>query len=211
MVIQQPKITSNMMIYQPLQVGVIATRGPHVMNGYWDNNFDNINDCNDNNTCGDGWFITNDLGFWGSSDKKNDDNKNSNAQLDLYFCGRTTDTIRTGGETVLALEVERILSQHPSIDQVAVFDVPDEQYGQAVACAIVLANDDDNDNNNKNPFMLLDHVRQWCKQHGLAGYKCPRHVFYLTELPRNSSGKVLKMRLRERFGHFSSRVVTSKL
>jgi acyl-CoA synthetase (AMP-forming)/AMP-acid ligase II len=212
LMIQQPKITSNMMIYQPSQVGVIATRGPHVMHGYWKDNSDNINsdDCKDDNINFDGWFITNDLGFWGS------ESKNDNAQLDLYFCGRTTDTIRTGGETVMALEVERILLQHPSIDQVAVFDVPDEQYGQAVAGAIVLANNDVNNNKNQHhqhqPVLQLDHLRQWCKQQGLAGYKCPRQVFYMTQLPRNSSGKVLKTHLRERFGHVSSvRVVTSKL
>jgi acyl-CoA synthetase (AMP-forming)/AMP-acid ligase II len=214
---QPPKISSNMMISQPWQVGVIATRGPHVMNGYWRDNTDiNSNDCNDDITC-DGWLITNDLGFW-ASDSKNDNN--TSAQPDLYFCGRTTDTIRTGGETVMALEVERILLQHPSIDQVAVFGVPDEQYGQAVACAIVLVTSTDNNNNNNNntenrhhhSLLLLDQVRQWCKQRGLAGYKCPRHVFYMTQLPRNSSGKVLKMHLRERFGHASSsRVIASKL
>lgn len=115
-------VKTNMMkpINKPYQVGLIATRGPHLMNGYWYrisaspvlpfNRFD--------------WFVTNDLGAWDETGK-------------LFFCGRASDTIRTGGETVLALEVEQILQLHPLIEEVAVFPIPDIRFGEIVACALV--------------------------------------------------------------------------
>lgn len=81
-------------IVKPYELGLIATKGPHVMNGYWQRGaMENHLDCNKNTNQ---WFISNDLGFW-------DD------QGLLYFGGRAKDVIRTGGETVLSQEVERVL------------------------------------------------------------------------------------------------------
>jgi len=82
-------------ILNPYELGLIATKGSHVMNGYWQrgnmkNN--NMNSINNNNR----WFLSNDLGFW-------------DEQGMLYFGGRAKDVIRTGGETVLSQEVERVI------------------------------------------------------------------------------------------------------
>jgi acyl-CoA synthetase (AMP-forming)/AMP-acid ligase II len=155
----------------PFQVGVFATRGPHVMNGYWTRNGAS------ENLSRDEWYVTSDLGFY-----------DENGQF--YFSGRAKDVIRTGGETVIALEVERILQSHPGIRECSVFALPDERFGETVCAAIVC--------NNTNTLALSD-VRSFCSRRSLAGYKQPRAVYLVNELPRNSSGKVVKYQLVERF------------
>jgi acyl-CoA synthetase (AMP-forming)/AMP-acid ligase II len=152
----------------PYQVGIIATRGSHVMNGYWNRGKKEANL--------NGWFLTNDLGFY---DEKGQ----------LYFSGRVKDVIRSGGETVLSNEVERILLKHPKISECAVFPRQDEIFGEAVACAIIVDGQ-----------LNLTSIRDWCGEHGLASYKRPRYVFMVDELPRNSSGKLLKHKLVAMYG-----------
>lgn len=157
-------------VEEPYQVGLIATRGPHVMNGYWTRGALKQETLSRNR-----WFLTNDLGFLDCSRR-------------LFFCGRVKDVIRTGGETVLSSEVEQVLLRHGEIAECAVFALRDEKYGEAVSAAIV-----------SQAPLAVDAVRKFCKGQGLAGYKRPRRVFFVKELPRNSSGKVLKRVLVERF------------
>ena len=171
-------------ITDPFVPGIIATRGPHIMNGYWSRSTSSSSISAIPNTTGE-WLRTNDLGFWKSDLKK------------LYFHGRVTDSIRTGGETVLAAEVERCLLRHPSIAECAVFSLPDRRWGETVSCAIVLV--DDNKLRMSDESSMEERLRFWCQQEGLAGYKRPRLVFRVDELPRNSSGKVLKFKLVELF------------
>ncbi|CAJ1953316.1 unnamed protein product [Cylindrotheca closterium] len=159
----------------PYQVGVIATLGPHVMNGYWNRGKQQKNL--------EGWLLTSDLGFYDNQGR-------------LYFSGRLKDIIRSGGETVLANEVERILLKHSSISECAVFPCQDEKFGEAVACALVTSSP-----------MKLEEIRDWCSEGGLATYKRPRYLFLLRALPRNSSGKILKNKLVARYG----RIRPSKL
>jgi len=171
-----PADGSNMRISQrPKAMGVIATRGPHIMNGYWKRGNSRVLLPTSVDHEGNKWLLTNDIGFF-----------DENGQL--YFCGRVSDSIRTGGETVLAGDVERTLLQHDLIDDCAVFGLKDDRFGEQVCCALVAREK-----------MSLSDVRKWCEKQGLAGYKRPRKIFYVLELPRNSSGKVLKFRLRERF------------
>ena len=155
-------------VSQPHQVGVIATRGCHVMNGYWDRGAQMTN-------LG-GWFLTTDLGYF---DEKGQ----------LYFSGRIKDVIRSGGETVLANEVERIILKHPHVSECAIFPRQDERFGEAVACAIVA----------QLPIKL-NSIKSWCEDNGLANYKRPRYLFLVNELPRNSSGKILKHKLVAIYG-----------
>lgn len=155
------------MITTPYKVGVLATRGPHVMSGYWKRNESSMRN--------NGWFITHDLAFQDVDGR-------------YYMCGRAKDVIRTGGETVIALEVERILLQHTAIVECAVFALPDDRFGEAVCAAIVVSS---------NPPLSLQDVRQHCA--GLAGYKRPRRLFHVNALPRNSSGKVVKHELVKQF------------
>lgn len=164
-------------VKQPYQVGILATRGPHVMNGYWKRD-DDVSNHSTTTQSRDSWYLTNDLGF-----------RDEVGQY--YFCGRTKDIIRTGGETVIALEVERVLLKHADIRECAVFALPDNRFGEAVCAAVVCSR-------NEPPLSLSD-VRSFCTQQGLSGYKKPRRVYFVKELPRNSSGKVLKHKLVDRF------------
>eukprot|EP00980_Cylindrotheca_fusiformis_P024199 scaffold11634_cov109-Cylindrotheca_fusiformis.AAC.2 len=152
----------------PHQVGIIATQGSHVMNGYW-----NRGERETNHT---GWFLTSDLGYF---DEKQQ----------LYFNGRANDVVRSGGETIMCNEVERVLLLHPSILECAIFPREDERFGETVACAIV---------SDSEPS--LSSIRNWCGEQGLASYKRPRFLFVLDALPRNTSGKVLKQNLISMYG-----------
>jgi fatty-acyl-CoA synthase len=103
----------------------------------------------------------------------------------LYVVGRDDEMIVSGGENVYPLEVEETLNNHPAVLEAAVVGVDDEAYGQRLAAFVVLkegrqATDDE----------LKQHVKS-----ELAGYKVPREVTVLDELPRNASGKVLKREL----------------
>mmetsp|Transcript_15929 Transcript_15929/g.32644 ORF Transcript_15929/g.32644 Transcript_15929/m.32644 type:complete len:179 (+) Transcript_15929:1-537(+) len=171
------------------------------MNGYWQRgkkeNNRNLRSSNSNNNktmvesstsnhYDNHWFISSDLGFWDDQGR-------------LCFGGRAKDVVRTGGETVLAREVEQVVLDHPDVAECAIFPRKDHRYGEAVACAIVL----------KNPRSSIQYtgslsnetIKKWCQQRGLAGYKRPKIVFLVDSLPRNSSGKILKHKLVSRFGN----------
>jgi fatty-acyl-CoA synthase len=129
------------------------------------------------------WLVTQDLGCWDEMGR-------------LYYCGRASDVIRTGSESVLATEVERVLEQLPWIQECAVVGLPhDAKWGELVCAAIVLRNHHYDDNNDDAQSVLLDRIRQHCTQKQLAGYKKPKQVYSLQKLPRNSSGKLLKHQL----------------
>jgi long-chain acyl-CoA synthetase len=96
--------------------------------------------------------------------------------------------IISGGENVYCAEVEAALRSHPQVRQAAVIGVPDARWGEAVHAAVVLADDARAD---------ADELRAWCRER-LAGYKCPRGISFLRELPLSAAGKVLKNVLRER-------------
>ncbi|MEE3066143.1 MAG: long-chain-fatty-acid--CoA ligase [Actinomycetota bacterium] len=102
----------------------------------------------------------------------------------LFIEDRLKDMIITGGENVYGPEVESVLLEHPGIADAAIIGVPDDQWGESVK-AIVVA-----------PDLEPVEVIEFCRQH-MAGYKCPRTVDFVDELPRNASGKILKNQLRE--------------
>ena len=76
-----------------------------------------------------------------------------------------------------------------------------EKFGEAVACAIVLAS-----NNSKASQSQLGSLKKWCSDRGLANYKRPRYMFLVGSLPRNSSGKVLKHKLIQMYGRQQSKL-----
>lgn len=169
----------NLMKLPMGQMGIIGTRGPHVMSGYWNRGTANNGD-EKTLKVGD-WMLTNDLGYL--------DNQNN-----LYFCGRANDVIRTGGESVLATEVEKVIIMHPDVEECAIFALPDDKFGDAVCAAIVLKGDaiimKENEAAEDDQMKVL--MRTHCQYQQLAGFKRPRRVFRMHSLPRNSSGKVLK-------------------
>jgi acyl-CoA synthetase (AMP-forming)/AMP-acid ligase II len=106
-----------------------------------------------------------------------------------YICDRKNDMIISGGMNVYPAEIEAALEQHPGIFDVAVFGIPSAEWGEQVHATVVrspgtpLAEAD-----------VIDYAHQQ-----LAGYKCPRSVSFVAELPRTGSGKLLKRELRAPF------------
>jgi acyl-coenzyme A synthetase/AMP-(fatty) acid ligase len=105
----------------------------------------------------------------------------------LFIDGRDDDMIVSGGENVFPGEVEDLLSGHEAVAEAAVFGVEDEQFGQRLKAVIVTREGRD---------LSADEVKQFVKSN-LAGFKVPRDVEFADELPRTSTGKVLKRELRE--------------
>ncbi len=159
--------------------GEIVARGANITRGYW-------NDPQDTALAfRNGMFRTGDIGYQDSDGY-------------FYILDRLKDMIVTGGENVYSGEVEAVIYKHPAVREVAVFGIPDPQWGELVMACVVLkpgtvlvAND------------LISHCRQY-----LANYKIPRRVeFSDTELPKSGSGKILKRLLRERFWAHEERAV----
>ena len=103
----------------------------------------------------------------------------------LYVDGRDDDMIVSGGENVFPAEVEDLLSGHKAVADVAVFGVDDEKFGQRLKAAVVKRK-----GQNVSEKELKDHVKA-----NLAGYKVPREIVFVDELPRTATGKVLKREL----------------
>jgi fatty-acyl-CoA synthase len=105
----------------------------------------------------------------------------------LFVDGRDDDMIVSGGENVFPAEVEDLLSGHEAVAEVAVFGVDDEKFGQRLKAVVVLR-----DGKSATEDDLKKHVKA-----NLAGYKVPRDVEFMDELPRTSTGKVLKRHLKD--------------
>jgi fatty-acyl-CoA synthase len=103
----------------------------------------------------------------------------------LMVDGRDDDMIVSGGENVFPAEVEELLCGHPAVAEVAVFGVDDEKFGQRLKAVVVKKG-----GKQVSEKALKDHVKQT-----LAGYKVPREIEFIDELPRNATGKVLKREL----------------
>jgi fatty-acyl-CoA synthase len=103
----------------------------------------------------------------------------------LYIDGRDDDMIVSGGENVFPAEVEELLITHPAVREVAVVGVEDANFGQRLRAFIAL---------NDGASLTEDEVRDLVKEN-LARYKVPRDVYFLDNLPRNPTGKVLKREL----------------
>ena len=161
------------------QRGELVARGANVMLGYWNDNQDT------EAAFRNGFFRTGDIGY-------------QDADGYFFILDRLKDMIVTGGENVYCGEVEAVIFRHPAVREVAVFGIPDPQWGELVAACVVLK-----------PGMELteEALALHCRQ-SLANYKVPRHIeFSDTDLPKNGSGKVLKRLLREHFWIGAERAV----
>ncbi len=110
-----------------------------------------------------------------------------------YIADRKQDMIISGGENVYPAEVERVLYTHPNVHEAAVIGVPDEKWGESVKAIVVLKDGEGS---------TADEIMEYCNSR-LAGYKKPRSVDFMDELPKNAMGKILKRVLRETYweGH----------
>ena len=104
-----------------------------------------------------------------------------------YICDRKRDMIISGGVNIYPAEIEDALHRHPAVEDVAVFGVPDDDWGERVHAAVQLR-----------PGCTLpaDELRAFARRH-VADYKVPREVSFHEELPRDSAGKLLKRVLRD--------------
>lgn len=153
------------------EVGEIVARGPRMMTGYW------RQDDATRDTLKGGWLYTGDLA-WQDEDGY------------IYLSGRARDFIKRGGEMISPEEVEMALAEHPGVAESAVIGVPDLEWGEEVRAVVVSADGSVTEQE------LIDFCRD-----RLAGFKRPRSVVFVDELPRNVMGKVLKRDLRAEFGY----------
>ncbi len=127
-------------------------------------------------TIKDGWLHTGDL-------LKKDENG-------FYaFMGRNKDMIKSGGENVFAEEVEDVVTSHPSVELCAVIGLPDPKFGEGIVAVIKLRS---------GSAATEQEIIEHCKTY-LAGYKKPRRVFFVDDMPIGGGMKIQKFRLRERF------------
>ncbi len=106
----------------------------------------------------------------------------------LFVDGRDDEMIVSGGENVFPREVEDLLADHEAVTEVAVIGVDDEEYGQRLKAFVVLSNEAE---------VSAEELKAHVKAH-LAGYKAPREIEFMPELPRNATGKILKKDLHAR-------------
>jgi long-chain acyl-CoA synthetase len=165
---------------EPGPAGELVVRGANVMRGYWNNPEETAK------AFRDGFFRTGDIG-------------RERAAGYFYILDRLKDMIVTGGENVYSGEVEAVIYEHPAVREVAVFGVPDPKWGELVMACVVLK---------PGATLSADDLIAFCRR-STASYKLPRRVeFSETDLPKNSSGKVLKKTLRERFWTQQQRAVS---
>jgi acyl-CoA synthetase (AMP-forming)/AMP-acid ligase II/acyl carrier protein len=150
--------------------GEIVIRGPNVTRGY-----ENDPVANESAFSG-GWFRTGDLGHL--------DDKAA-----LFISGRIKEIINRGGEKISPREVEEVLNEHEAVSEVAVFGVPDDRLGEEVAAAVVLG---------RKAQASAAELQQFALAR-LADFKVPRHVSFMKELPRSSTGKVQRLELAAAF------------
>jgi fatty-acyl-CoA synthase len=151
---------------RPGETGEIWIRGPHVFSGYWNKPEATAE------TLVNGWLRTGDLG-------------ERDAEGFYYIRGRQKDMIITGGENVYPLEVEHVLAAHPSVSEVAVIGLSDSKWGEVVTAVIVPL---------KGHSLQAEDVKEYCMGR-LAGYKIPKRIVLVPELPKTSVGKIDKKRL----------------
>ena len=107
----------------------------------------------------------------------------------FYICDRKKDMIISGGMNIYPAEIEAALEHHADVLEVAVFGVPSEEWGETVHAVVVVR---------EGGSLTADEVMAFARAH-LAGYKVPRSVTFIDELPKTGSGKVLKRELRAPF------------
>jgi long-chain acyl-CoA synthetase len=145
------------------EVGEIVIRGHNVMKGYW-----NRDDATAE-AIRDGWFHTGDM---------------ATVDEDGYFfiVDRKKDMIIRGGYNVYPREIEEVLYEHPAVREVAVLGVPDDHLGEEVGAAVALKDGQE---------VSADDLRAFCKEQ-VAAYKYPRKLWFVDELPKGPTGKILK-------------------
>lgn len=173
----RPMITSEIRIVTedgltatPGETGEILARTPTQFDGYWEDSVATAQ------VVQDGWMRTGDLGHF------NEDGV-------LILSGRLKEVIKSGGLTVIPSQVEAVLLTHDTVREAAVVGIPDERWGEAVHAFVVLHSD---------KTVSEPDVISFCRER-LSGYKTPKAIHFVSDLPRTGIGKVSRRSVRERF------------
>jgi len=153
----------------PGEVGEIVVRGSIMMNEYWEDQ------ASTSETIKNGWLHTGDLA------RKDKDGY-------FYLVDRAKDMFISGGENVYPAEVERVIKEHPGVEDVAIIGVPDNKWGE-VGMAFV--------QRRQGATITQEEILEFCNSK-LARYKIPKKILFVDSLPRTPLGKVKKYLLKER-------------
>ncbi|MDX1626242.1 MAG: AMP-binding protein [Wenzhouxiangellaceae bacterium] len=151
--------------------GELCIRGPQVMKGYW-----NRPEETDKVLDSDGWLRTGDMA---RRDEKGF----------FYIVDRKKDMILVSGFNVYPNEIEDVVADHPKVLEVGAIGVEDAKSGELVKVVVV----------RKDDSLTVEELRNHCKKE-LTGYKVPRYVEFVDELPKTNVGKILRRELRDRYG-----------
>lgn len=149
------------------EVGELIVRGPNVMKGYYKMPEETAV------AIRNGWLYTGDLA------RKDEEDY-------FYIVDRKKDLIIVGGYNVYPREVEEVLFSHNGIVEAAVVGFPDPNFGEAVHAYVVL----------KDPAVSIEEIKEYCAKH-IAKYKVPTVIEILDELPKNTTGKILRRSLKQ--------------
>ena len=152
---------------RPAEVGEVLIRSRSVIAGYWRQPEETAQ------AIRDGWFYTGDLGYL-------DEDRY------LFIVDRKKDTVISGGVNIYTKEIESVLYTHPAVREAAVLGLPDDRWGESVTAAVSLRPGAE-----VSAAELIAHCGA-----ELAGFKKPKRVVFLPELPKNPSGKILKREIR---------------
>jgi len=152
----------------PDVVGELVVRSPFVCLGYWKRPQESAEQLRD------GWWHSGDLAY-------------RDADGFVWIAGRSKDMIKSGTENIYPIEVEQVIATMPGVTEVAVIGVPDAQWGESVAAYVVVQ---------PGVELTAQSVVDHCREH-LASYKKPRDVVFVDSLPRGTTNKVAKNRLRQ--------------
>jgi len=153
------------------EIGGVQVQGPNVFQGYWQ-----MPEKTAEELTADGWFRTGDVGHLA-------------ADGFLTIVGRSKDLVITGGYNVYPAEIESLLNELPGVAESAVVGVPHPDFGEAVVAVVVARPDAAPE-----PAALVAALKE-----RIAGFKVPKQLFVVAELPRNAMGKVQKNLLRQQY------------
>ena len=156
------------------QAGEIVARGDVVMPGYWNNPEASAE------ALRGGWLHTGDIGYF-------------DEQGFLFLLDRAKDMVISGGNNVYPREVEEVIILHPQVANCVVFGIPDDYWGEAVHAVVVPK---------PGASLTAQDIIAFCGEH-MAGYKKPKAVDFVDELPVSGYGKILRREVRDAYwvGH----------
>jgi acyl-CoA synthetase (AMP-forming)/AMP-acid ligase II len=163
----------------PNEVGEIVVQSEQNMREYWNNPEASAQ------TLQGGWLHTRDIGYMDEEGY-------------IYLVDRKGDMIISGGFNIYPKEIENVLYEHPAVLEAAVFGVPDDEWGESVRAVVTLK-----PNMSATEEELIDHCR---KQ--VAGYKKPKKIDFIAEMPKSFAGKILKRELKAPFWKGRTRMVS---